>query len=478
MNNERALVVRASMWLVMVSFLLPGCMAQQADVVRIQKELDARISDLDHSRTELGAAVTEANQALAQTQAVITEQRREIQALLRARADLVDQVTKLRDGELSRIHGDLDTNVHGIQTVTKNLEELRQNSESRHSASMQRTNQHETMLNDLTEQVKHQAEVIAAQSGSDEKFRSALLEFKDALDSVRNNVEQQQAQGVDLTRRMDILAQHTASESAQMTNYLTEVKQSVDSIVRIMQETNVDVTNRLEAHDRQLASLTESAQTSTLSLEEFQRHAEYVGELRQSMTQLQSGLALVVKTIGARVDAHERQLAKLTNRSSLPLQTQEVVLPAPPSSTESVHSPRNALSNDQYITNPIKSEDQEAYQQIQQKLQARNFQEALTGFSDFLKQYPSSPLAGNAQYWMGECFYGTRQFPRAIQEFERVVYHYPSSKKVPAALLKIGYAHWELRDRVLAKATFQQLVRSYAESPEAIKASARLTELE
>ena len=313
---------------------------------------------------------------------------------------------------------------------------------------------------------------------SDEKFRLAFLEFKDALDSVRNNVEQQQAQSIDLTRRMDILAQHTASESAQMTDYLTEVKQNFDSIVRITTETNVGITNRLEAHDKQLASLTERAQTSTISLEKFQRHAKYVGELRQSMTQLQGALDLVVKTIGARVDAHERQLAKLTNRPSLPLQTQEVLLPAPPPFIESVHLPQTILSNDQHIANPITSEEQEAYQQIQQKLQARNFQEALTEFSDFLKRYPSSPLAANAQYWMGECFYGTRQFPRAIQEFERVVYHYPSSQKVPAALLKIGYAYWELRDRVLAKATFQQLVRSYADSPEATKASARLTQLE
>ena len=113
----------------------------------------------------LDVAMTEANQALAQTHTVIMEQRREIQELLRARADLVDQVTKLRDGELSQIHGDLDTNIHGIQTVTQNLEDFRQNSESRYSVSVERANQHEAILNNLTEQVQHQAELIAAQNG-------------------------------------------------------------------------------------------------------------------------------------------------------------------------------------------------------------------------------------------------------------------------------------------------------------------------
>ena len=87
-------------------------------------------------------------------------------------------------------------------------------------------------------------------------------------------------------------------------------------------------------------------------------------------------------------------------------------------------------------------------------------------------------MASNAQYWIGECYYGQREFKRAIQEFEKVLNFYPSSDKVPAALLKIGYSHLELQDHGTARAVFRQLVRTYPKSREATKAYARLTEVE
>ena len=44
--------------------MLVGCVAQQADVVRIKRELDAKISQLDKSKNSLQQAVTDANTAL------------------------------------------------------------------------------------------------------------------------------------------------------------------------------------------------------------------------------------------------------------------------------------------------------------------------------------------------------------------------------------------------------------------------------
>ena len=66
---------------------------------------------------------------------------------------------------------------------------------------------------------------------------------------------------------------------------------------------------------------------------------------------------------------------------------------------------------------------------------------------------------------------------KAIKEFERVITRFSESNKVPAALLKIGYSHLALQDRELAKATFRQLVRTYPKSPEAAKATMKLTEV-
>jgi tol-pal system protein YbgF len=106
-----------------------------------------------------------------------------------------------------------------------------------------------------------------------------------------------------------------------------------------------------------------------------------------------------------------------------------------------------------------------------------NYAEAARAFSIFLRKFPDSAYAANAQYWLGECYYGQRRFQEAIDEFERVFMLYPASNKVPASLLKIGYSHLELQGHATARSVFQQLIRTYPDSPEALKAQTRLQDV-
>ncbi|MDR4496208.1 MAG: tol-pal system protein YbgF, partial [Nitrospirales bacterium] len=117
------------------------------------------------------------------------------------------------------------------------------------------------------------------------------------------------------------------------------------------------------------------------------------------------------------------------------------------------------------------------YEEAFQSLREGNYVKAATEFSNLLRSYPESPLASNAQYWLAECYYGQRRFQEAIDEFERVFLLYPSSNKVPASLLKIGYSHLERQDGATAWSVFQQLIRTYPQSPEALKAQSRLQEV-
>ena len=91
--------------------------------------------------------------------------------------------------------------------------------------------------------------------------------------------------------------------------------------------------------------------------------------------------------------------------------------------------------------------------------------------------YPSSSRAPNAQYWLGECFFGKKQYKEAIQAYDRVETRYPQSNKVPAALLKKGYAYLALHDRRQARTVLQRVVDSYPKTPEAQKASGRLNKI-
>jgi TolA-binding protein len=67
------------------------------------------------------------------------------------------------------------------------------------------------------------------------------------------------------------------------------------------------------------------------------------------------------------------------------------------------------------------SEEQTVYAQSFDALKAGSYSVAITGFKSFLSSYPASPLAENAQYWLGEAFYVTRDFDSATGAFRNVL---------------------------------------------------------
>lgn len=111
-------------------------------------------------------------------------------------------------------------------------------------------------------------------------------------------------------------------------------------------------------------------------------------------------------------------------------------------------------------------------------LEKRDYRTAIARFKEFLQRHPRSELADNAQYWIGESHYGLREFDQAIIEFDAVRRRYPKGDKVPAALLKQGFAFAELGEKVNARLLLQEVVEKFPDSPEAAKAKSRLKTLE
>ena len=120
-----------------------------------------------------------------------------------------------------------------------------------------------------------------------------------------------------------------------------------------------------------------------------------------------------------------------------------------------------------------KKEYDEAWRLVERK----DYRAAIPRLREFLKKHPNSGLADNAQYWLGECFYGLKEYDQAILEFDAVRRKYPKGDKVPAALLKQGFAFAELGDKVDARLILQELVDRFPQSEEAGRAKQRLKTL-
>ncbi len=121
------------------------------------------------------------------------------------------------------------------------------------------------------------------------------------------------------------------------------------------------------------------------------------------------------------------------------------------------------------------SVDPEAmYQAAYSDVAAGRYSLARESFQTYLKQFPDTEVADNAQYWIGECNYVTGDFAGAIAEFQKVVQNYPKGDKVPAALLKIGISYSRLKNTEEANKYYRTLIQKYPKSPEAAAAKERL----
>jgi tol-pal system protein YbgF len=126
---------------------------------------------------------------------------------------------------------------------------------------------------------------------------------------------------------------------------------------------------------------------------------------------------------------------------------------------------------------PKAVEPSEAYRQAMNDYNSGNFDLALAGFQNYLAQFPETSQADKAQYWVGECYYAKKDFPKAIDAFSKVVKTYPKSEKVAGARLKIGYSYLNEKNTAKAKEYLNKVVKEHPGTKEAQLAKEKLRKI-
>jgi tol-pal system protein YbgF len=121
--------------------------------------------------------------------------------------------------------------------------------------------------------------------------------------------------------------------------------------------------------------------------------------------------------------------------------------------------------------------EQAAYDAAFAALKGSDYPKAIAGFKSFVSSYPQSPLASNAQYWLGEAYYVTRDYPNAVTAFQAVTAQWPDSRKAPDALVKIGFTQAALGRNGDAKVTLESVLQRYPGTEAAQLATERLKRL-
>jgi tol-pal system protein YbgF len=99
---------------------------------------------------------------------------------------------------------------------------------------------------------------------------------------------------------------------------------------------------------------------------------------------------------------------------------------------------------------------------------------AVQGFETYLKTYPKSDLADDAQYYIGESYSGDSRFRDAAAAYERVISDYPQSDILPEAYYKVGITYERLGQPDRARTAYEYAVKAFPDTDAGRLAKQRL----
>jgi tol-pal system protein YbgF len=151
--------------------------------------------------------------------------------------------------------------------------------------------------------------------------------------------------------------------------------------------------------------------------------------------------------------------------------------PAPVTSGADVPSAAPAPQAQRAPTKEEQAREMKAYDAASNLFRRNDFKSAIDAFRAFLKDYPDSQLAVNANYWIGISYANLRDYRNALTTQQEILARHPQSAKAPDAMLAIAAIQIEQGDAGSARNTLEDIIARYPGSDAAGKARTRLSAL-
>jgi tol-pal system protein YbgF len=261
----------------------------------------------------------------------------------------------------------------------------------------------------------------------------------------------------------------TSAALSEIQLQMKDLNEDVDRMGRLIDNRGMlEMLQRVEELSDEISNLTGAIEQQGHDIDDIKkRQRELYLDVDRRLRDLESGAAAQAQ--GGPITIPK---VKSTTQGSLPeitTSTGQQTATTEPASTTS-----QTITASTQIPSATQSQEKAAYQAAFDTLKEGRYKKAKTQLKTFLGKYPKSSFAGNAQYWLGEAHYVTRNFSQGIIEFEKVLAVYGSSNKVPDAMLKLGYTNYELKQFDQAKVVLQELRKRYPKSTAARLAAKRL----
>jgi tol-pal system protein YbgF len=234
----------------------------------------------------------------------------------------------------------------------------------------------------------------------------------------------------------------------QLQQQMTQMKQSFDERMGIMKnllEKNTDAANKVTAAIEGLqTSLNKQQQDRAGQVDQI---SGQIQALNDTMDELKVRLAKLSKQFE---DMQAAQQSMAAAQSQTQQQTQAMAQAPPPDVLYN-----NALRDYNGGKNDLATQE----------------------FTDYIKFYPDTDLAGNADFYLAEIEYKAGDYQRAVANYDLVLQNFPSGNKAAAAQLKKGFALIELGKQEEGAQELKHVIQRYPRTTEATQARDKLRKL-
>ena len=255
-------------------FLVSGCIAQKADLVRIQKDLESRITKLDQEKKALEDQLTETNERIAEEKKLQTELRAEMKDMFRARAEIRQELKAVREADLTTMSGQ-------IEEINFRMDKLQQDLNTQ---SNQITD-NKAQTTALIQQVDEDGQSI---SGKMAEFQIALSAFKDSMTDLGNKLVKE--------------TERASTAEAELDGALSQDTEGMRTSLGDLQSDVALLQQDLQTHQQQAVERLD---------QQFQINATNLQEVSQSVAEMRQALEKSGTLLGGRVDEHADQVVLL-----------------------------------------------------------------------------------------------------------------------------------------------------------------------
>ena len=327
----------------MIGLLGTGCVAQQADLARIQKDLELQIRKIKEEKRQLAVQVDETKTQLATMR---EEAEGDLTKIRSSLASINQKATLLQEKDLTSLYGKLEEAENNINNLNKDftlqIDNLKsdvqslQTSRLTHQEELQKAN---TQTTALAQKVDENNQALTANMT---EFQGSLSQFKDTLASLGTHIGQVQT---DLTGFGTTLGQVRANlvtqqqelgtaqtHSEEMSQSIQQGQEAMDTFVTLF-GTRLDEQSSQTAHLQQqittlqdrlnadIKALRETLKTDTQALRAYLEH-----DVKSGMTQVvtdinnrqrpleerMNALQTDLETLGTHVQADATQMQNLS----------------------------------------------------------------------------------------------------------------------------------------------------------------------